>query len=221
MKIFHYPYGILLFAGLCCTTASMAHNINYALQDAPPQGVAAFYLQLGLQHILPYGLDHILFITALCLLNTKFKTILWQATAFTIAHTITLAMSMKNIVALPTTVVEPIIALSILFVGLENLFISELKPWRILLVFTFGLVHGMGFASALKEIGLPPGQFVLSVLSFNAGVELGQIVIIALIFSCVILPFQQRPWFRKMAVYPLSIFIILTSAYWTITRLFQ
>src|ERR1700733_5167988 len=101
-----------------------AHTINYALEKAPTSHVMWFYLKLGFNHIIPNGLDHILFVAGLCLLSTKISTILWQATAFTVAHSITLALSMKNIIVAPPAVVEPIIALSILFVALENMMLD-------------------------------------------------------------------------------------------------
>ena len=207
-----------LFFALISVAAS-AHTINYALENKPVQDVAWFYLKLGFAHIIPDGLDHILFIVALCLLSTKIKTIIWQATAFTVAHTITLALSMKNIIAAPPDVVEPIIALSICFVALENLLVAGLKPWRVLLVFLFGLIHGMGFASSLNEIGLPRNQFFTSIVSFNAGVELGQITIIALIFITLVYFFGKKPWYNKFIVVPLSIAIALIAGFWTLERL--
>ncbi len=199
--------------------ATSAHTINYALENKPVQDVSWFYFKLGFAHIIPDGLDHILFIVALCLLSTKIKTIIWQATAFTVAHTITLALSMKNIIAAPPQVVEPIIALSICFVALENLLVSGLKLWRVILVFLFGLIHGMGFASSLNEIGLPRNQFYTSIISFNAGVELGQIAIIALIFSTLVYFFGKKPWYKKAIVIPLSIAIALIAGFWTMERL--
>lgn len=123
---------------------------------------------------------------------------MWQAIAFTVAHTITLAFSMKNILALPSGIVEPINALSITLIASENLLLNELKPWKIFLVFAFGLIHGMGFASALNEIGLPPNAFYLSVISLNAGVELGQILIIAVILLLLILPFKIIQTLRSL-----------------------
>ncbi len=197
-----------------------AHNINYSLEAAPAGDIIFFYLKLGTEHIIPYGLDHILFVVALCLLNTKFKTILWQATAFTIAHSITLALSTKGIITLPSEIVEPIIALSILFVAVENILISELKAWRMGIVFLFGLIHGLGFASALNEIGLPPGKFYTSILSFNLGVEIGQIIVILLLFILLILPFGKKPWYKKYIVYPLSALIGIVALYWTVQRIF-
>lgn len=197
-----------------------AHNINYALQDAPTRHVVWFYLKLGFEHIIPEGIDHILFVVGLCLLSTKIKTIIWQATAFTVAHSITLALSMKNIIVAPVAIVEPIISLSIVFVAVENILITKLKPWRVLVVFLFGLIHGMGFASALNEIGLPPGKFYTSILSFNAGVEAGQVAIIALVFLCIVIPLKNKPWYRKWIVFPLSGLIAIIATYWTIERIF-
>ena len=197
-----------------------AHTINYSLEKAPTQAVLLYYLKLGFHHIIPAGLDHILFVSALCLLSNKIKTILWQATAFTVAHSVTLALSMKNIIVVPPAITEPIIALSIVFVAIENIIFSELKAWRILIVFMFGLIHGMGFASALNEIGLPPNKFYTSILAFNGGVELGQAAIILIIFSTLVFLWGEKPWYRKRLVYPLSAIIALVAGYWTISRLF-
>jgi uncharacterized membrane protein len=197
-----------------------AHSINYALENAPAKDVVWFYLKLGFTHIIPAGVDHILFVIGLCLLSTKVKTILWQATAFTVAHSVTLALSMKNIMVAPSAVVEPVIALSILFVAIENMLLSELKPWRILLVFLFGLIHGMGFASSLNEIGLPPGKFYTSIIAFNAGVELGQIAIILAMFRLLIIPLKNKSWYRKRVVYTMSSLIAVIALYWTVERIF-
>jgi hypothetical protein len=213
-------YLIFLLFALFAFMQAQAHTINYALEKAPVQHVVWFYLQMGFTHILPMGADHVLFVTGLCLLSTRIKTILWQATAFTVAHSVTLALSMKNIIILPGAIVEPLIALSILFVAVENMLLTELKAWRVLIVFMFGLIHGMGFASALNEIGLPRNQFLTSILSFNAGVELGQIAVILAVFALIIIPFGKKPWYRIRVVYPLSAAIALIAAWWTIERLF-
>ena len=210
---------LLAFIFISLPLCTLGHTINYVLEKAPVNDVVWYYFKLGISHIVPYGLDHILFVASLCLLSTKFKTILWQATAFTVAHTITLALSMKGIIKLPSEIVEPLIALSIMFVAIENILLSQLKMWRIGIVFLFGLVHGMGFASALNEVGIPPNKFGEAVLTFNVGVELGQITIIALVFALIIVPFAKRTNYRKVVVYPLSIAIALVAAYWTIERL--
>jgi len=197
-----------------------AHSINYALQNAPVDKVVWFYLKLGYQHIMPYGVDHILFVVSLCLLSTNIKTIFWQATAFTVAHSITLALSMKNMIVAPGAVVEPIIALSIVFVAIENMLLTTLKPWRIAIVFLFGLIHGMGFASSLNEIGLPADKFFTSVLAFNIGVELGQVTIITAMFVLIIIPLRNKTWYRYGVVYSLSAIIAIIASYWTVQRVF-
>ena len=210
---------LILSAGfLLIATVVSAHTINYSLDNAPVHEVAWFYFKLGFTHIIPQGIDHVLFIIGICLINTKLKSIIYQASAFTVAHTIALALSMKNIIVAPGPVIEPIIALSIVFVAIENIILSELKPWRILLVFMFGLIHGLGFASSLNEIGLPPNKFFTSILMFNIGVEVCQVLIIALVFSLLIHPFKNKTWYRYRIVYPISIFIALVSSYWTIER---
>ena len=210
---------LLAFIFISLPLCTLGHTINYVLETAPVNDVVWYYFKLGISHIVPYGLDHILFVASLCLLSTKFKTILWQATAFTVAHTITLALSMKGIIKLPSEVVEPLIALSIMFVAIENILLSQLKMWRIAIVFMFGLIHGMGFASALNEIGLPRNQFFTSVFSFNAGVEIGQISVISMVFLLIVIPLGKMTWYKRGIVYPVSAAIALIAAYWTIQRM--
>ena len=217
----NFKKAMLLMIALLSAPLLFGHSINYALENAPVKDVVWFYTKLGFVHIIPNGFDHILFVVGLCLLSTNIKTMLWQATAFTVAHSITLALSMKNVFVAPTPIVEPIIALSIVFVAVENILISKLKPWRIMLVFLFGLIHGMGFASALNEIGLPNGKFFTSILSFNLGVELGQMTVIIAVFSLLIIPFKNKTWYRTRIVYGLSSCIALIAAYWVVERVFM
>ena len=148
--------------------------------------VVAEYLALGYTHILPKGLDHILFVLGLFLLSVRVRPILIQVTTFTIAHSITLGLTMYGIVSLSPRLVEPLIALSIAYVAVENLITSELKPWRLGLVFMFGLLHGMGFAGVLAGLGLPRADFLTALLSFNVGVEAGQLTVIAFATVCVV-----------------------------------
>ncbi|MBS1617798.1 MAG: HupE/UreJ family protein [Bacteroidetes bacterium] len=211
------PLGLALF--VMAAVQLSAHTINYQLERVPIHNVVWYYLVLGYKHILPDGFDHILFVAGLCLLSTNIRTLLWQATAFTVAHTLTLILSMKNIIVVPPAIVEPIIALSIAFIAIENIVITELKPWRVLVVFAFGLVHGMGFASALNELGLPRNAFYTSLISFNVGVELGQATIILGTYFSLIYWFGHKPWYRRYIVYPLSGLIALVAIYWTIVRL--
>lgn len=211
---------IFLLAFIFFASPLFAHTINYQLEKQPSHYVFWFYLKLGYQHILPNGFDHILFVVGLCLLSEKIKTIIWQATAFTIAHSVTLTLAMKGIIAPATSIVEPIIALSIVFVAVENLIISELKPWRIAVVFMFGLIHGCGFASSLNELGLPRNAFALSLFSFNLGVELGQITIILSVYFLLTRWFASKSWYRQRIVYPISTCIALIALYWTVQRVF-
>jgi hypothetical protein len=178
------------------------------------------YLQLGFTHIIPLGFDHILFILSLFLLNPKLKPVIWQATAFTVAHTITLGLSMYGLISPPSHIIEPIIALSIMFVAVENIITDKLRPTRVAIVFMFGLIHGMGFASALGQLGLPRNQFLLSLLTFNLGVELGQLTIILAAWFLVGKWFSEKPWYRKRIVYPVSAVIACIALFWTVQRVF-
>jgi hypothetical protein len=210
---------LFFFIALLSVKFCWGHEVNFALEKAPVQDVAWFYIALGFEHIIPEGLDHIFFIVGICLLDTRIKSILWQATAFTVAHSITLALSLKNIITLPAGIIEPFIALSILFVAIENIILNMLKPWRIILVFFFGLVHGLGFASSLNETGLPRNNFFTSVAAFNVGVELGQILIIVLVFALLIYPLGQKNWYKKRVVYPVSAIIAIMALFWTVQRI--
>ncbi len=176
------------------------------------------YTVLGFTHILPKGLDHILFVLGIFLLSLHWRPLLYQVTAFTIAHSITLALSLYGIVSLPSSIVEPLIALSIVYVAIENVLTPTLKPWRVYVVFAFGLLHGMGFAGVLTELGLPRNEYVTALVAFNVGVELGQLAVIALAFCAVGLWFRQRDWYRRGIVVPASLAIALVGAYWTVER---
>lgn len=176
------------------------------------------YVQMGYTHILPEGLDHILFVLGLFLLSTRLKPLLWQITAFTVAHSLTLALSLYGLVRLPSTIIEPVIAASIAFVALENLFTTELKPWRPFVVFGFGLVHGMGFAGALKDLGLQRHDFLTALVGFNAGVELGQLSVVALALFAVGW-LRSRPNYRRLVVVPASVTIAAVAVFWTFQRI--
>ncbi|MEI9812668.1 MAG: HupE/UreJ family protein [Acidobacteriota bacterium] len=143
------------------------------------------YLALGFTHILPHGLDHMLFVLGIYLLTGRLRATLLPVTAFTIAHSVSLGLSMYGLVSAPSSVVEPAIAISIAYVAIENLFLREVRRWRIALVFAFGLLHGLGFAGALGELGLPRTEFAAALVSFNVGVELAQIAVIGVAFALI------------------------------------
>lgn len=216
-KYYYRSIGCTMLLFLLCQSA-FAHDVD--LSSLSKSEVLSIYLQLGFTHIIPLGFDHILFVLSLYLLNPKLKPILWQATAFTVAHTITLGLAMYQIIKPPASIVEPVIALSIVYVALENIFSPRLKVSRIGVVFLFGLVHGMGFASALTQLGLPQNSYLSSLLMFNLGVELGQITVILAAFFLIGLPFSNKPFYRKKIVIPLSIIIAVIATYWTVERFF-
>lgn len=179
------------------------------------------YIYQGFVHILPRGLDHILFVLALLLFARKRSSLIWQISAFTLAHTITLALGIYGFVTISSTIVEPLIALSIVYVGLENIYRANQRTnsqARLPIIFAFGLLHGLGFASVLSEVGLPASQYLTSLISFNVGVELGQLTVIALAFICLY-PFRKKVWYQTKLVLSLNITIALVASYWLIERL--
>ena len=176
------------------------------------------YIPVGFDHILPKGLDHILFVLGLFFLTTRFGPLLWQVSAFTAAHTVTLALGALGWVVIPGSIVEPIIAASIVYVGVENIRSPELTRWRPWVIFGFGLLHGLGFASVLGEFGLPDAQFIPALLGFNVGVEVGQLTVIAIAFLAVGLWFGKKPWYRGFIAIPASLAISAIGAYWVIER---
>jgi hydrogenase/urease accessory protein HupE len=180
--------------------------------------VARQYLALGFTHILPYGLDHILFVLGIFLLSTKLKPVLTQVTTFTIAHSITLALTMYGLVSLSPRIVEPMIALSIAYVAIENIFARKLSSWRIAIIFAFGLLHGMGFAGVLRDLGLPRDQFLTALVTFNIGVEVAQLTIIAAATLLFAYWNREKWWYRGRFVIPASMAIAATGVIWTVQR---
>lgn len=186
----------------------------------------------GFVHIVPKGFDHILFIFGLFLLQPKVRPLLWQSSAFTLAHSITLGLVVFGLVNVSPRLVEPLIALSIVYVGVENLWVKELKPWRVALVFGLGLLHGMGFASVMEDLDLPRDGALKPLVGFNVGVELGQVSVLAIGFaltgaallvaqalrtlrpSCDVQTSMQLA--RKLA----SVAIAGVGVFWTIQRIF-
>jgi hydrogenase/urease accessory protein HupE len=179
------------------------------------------YLSLGFLHIVPEGLDHILFVLGIFLLTTKLRPILVQVTAFTVAHSVTLGLTMYSIVSLPSRVVEPLIALSVAYVAIENIATSKLTPWRPVVVFGFGLLHGMGFAGALTELRLPREEIIPALISFNVGIEFAQLTVIAVAFFAVALWWRDKPWYRTRFVIPASAAIAATGLFWTVQRIVE
>ncbi len=178
------------------------------------------YIKIGFIHIVPKGLDHILFVLGLFFFSLKLRPILTQVTAFTIAHTVTLASAALGVISVPASIVEPLIAASIVYVAVENILQSELRPWRTAVVFGFGLLHGLGFASVLGDIGLDPTRFFTGLIGFNLGVEFGQLAIISTAFLTVGYWFGKKPWYSDVIAKPISLGIAVVGAFWFIQRVF-
>lgn len=176
------------------------------------------YIGLGFEHIMPKGLDHILFLLGLFFFSLHLRPLLIQVTAFTLAHTVTLALAVLGIVTVSPRIVEPLIAASIVYVAIENTLWTRMSIWRTGVVFGFGLLHGLGFASVLGEIGLDPARFLTGLIGFNIGVELGQLSIIATAWLLLAVWFGDRPWYRARIAVPASAVIACVGAWWFLER---
>ena len=161
-----------------------------------------------------------LLVLGLFFFSIKMRPLLIQVSAFTLAHTITLALATLGIVSISGNIVEPLIALSIVYVAVENILTPNLTRWRPFVIFGFGLLHGLGFASVLSEFGLEPGHFIASLIAFNIGVEVGQLAVILVAFLAVGLWFGKRDWYRSRIAIPASVVIALVGAYWSFERVF-
>jgi HupE / UreJ protein len=177
------------------------------------------YIPVGFEHIIPKGLDHILFVLGLFFLSARLRPLVWQISAFTLAHTVTLAMGAAGWISINPAIVEPLIAASIVFVALENIFVRKLHPWRPVVIFGFGLLHGLGFASVLAEFGLPQGQFLPALIGFNVGVELGQLAVVAIAFLTVGVWFRNKFWYRGRIAIPASVVIAMIGVFWFVERI--
>ena len=171
----------------------------------------------GFRHVLPLGLDHILFVLGLFLLQREWRPLIWQVSAFTAAHTLTLGLATLGAVTANPRLVEPLIAASIAFVAVENIARPRYTRWRLAVVFGFGLVHGLGFASALRDLNLPTPSLLAGLLGFNLGVEGGQLAVIALAFLATSW-LRDAARYRSWIVVPGSALIALTGAWWTVAR---
>jgi hypothetical protein len=193
----------------------------YALAGATPVPttgeIGGRFFALGFTHILPKGLDHILFVVGLALLSPRPRPLLAQITAFTLAHTLTLGLSTYGVVRLSSRVVEPLIALSIVYVAVENLLTTKLRTSRLVLVFAFGLLHGLGFAGVLGELGWPEGRRLLALLAFNGGVEAGQVAVVAMALLLVA-GWARAGFDRRRLVGGASIAIAAVGIFWAVSR---
>ena len=177
------------------------------------------FLRQGFVHVVPLGLDHILFVFGIFLLSRKWKPLILQVSAFTLAHTLTLALATLGVISVSSKIVEPIIAASIAIIAIENIVFPGYKPYRLIVVFIFGLIHGLGFAGALSGFDLEPSSLLIGLFGFNLGVEFGQL---SLLFAAYMFTAQikNKENYRQWIVLPGSIIIALFGVYWTIERIF-
>ena len=178
------------------------------------------FIKAGFNHIIPKGLDHILFVLGLFFSSIYLRQLLLQVTAFTFAHSITLVLSANGIINIQANIVEPLIAISIVWIAIENCLFKNPPKWRWIIVFIFGLLHGLGFASVLNNYGLPNENFISLLLSFNVGVELGQISVLIIAFLLLKLFFKKKWNSKKLRLF-MSICIGVIGAFWVIERIFQ
>jgi hydrogenase/urease accessory protein HupE len=178
----------------------------------------AEFVRQGFLHVLPMGLDHILFVLGIFLLSREWRPLLWQVSTFTVAHTLTLGLATLGWVNVSPSIVEPIIAGSIAAVALENIFRPRYTPWRLVVVFGFGLIHGLGFAGALRELELPNASLIIGLLGFNVGVEGGQLAVISI--ALILTAWIRNPAiYRKFVVIPGSLAIAAMGLWWMAQRL--
>lgn len=183
--------------------------------------VVGVYWWQGIVHIIPQGFDHILFIVGLFFACSNRSSLLWQVSAFTLAHSITLGMCASGM-SLPLWMqglVEPIIALSIIAVAVENCFFCEMRSWRPYVVFLFGLIHGMGFAGVLGDVGLPDDFFWVALLSFNMGIEMTQLFILGCM-ALLLYAFMKKQWYHCALVIPIGIAVALAGSFMLYARIF-
>ena len=212
------PVSRVLSAGHRSTGRLALHDGGDATQgDGSTVDTVGVYTLLGFQHIVPLGLDHVAFILGLFLLGGRWSQLLALVSCFTVAHTVTLGVSTLGIATLPAAVVEPLIAVSIVYVAAEVLFGRGAASLRLSVVFLFGLLHGFGFASVLGDLGLPANQFVLALLSFNIGVELGQLAVLLAAFLSLGL-FRNRSWYGPCMAQPAAVLIAGLGCYWLLER---
>ena len=180
--------------------------------------MATRFITLGFIHIIPRGLDHILFVLGLVLLHPAFKPVLLQVTLFTIAHSITLALATLGFAGFSIVWVEAAIAASIVYIALDNLRSKPVNALRLVVVFLFGLLHGFGFASVLSELSSAGGNYVVSLAAFNVGVELGQLAVVLLFFLSIGYWCRDKSWYGSVVRIPCSLLVGVVGLFWFLQR---
>lgn len=175
------------------------------------------WVAVGFQHIIPLGLDHILFVLGLFFLAAGARPLIWQVTGFTVAHSLTLALASVGLISVAPAIVEPLIALSIVYIAVDNLYSNSVSKFRFVMVCIFGLLHGLGFASVLQDLSLPTEQFFSSLIAFNLGVEAGQLTVLAIAFA-VVGWLRHKQWYIQSVAQPATLSIAGVGLYWLLQR---
>ena len=199
-----------------------ASRTSFDYYSGSPRGTLAVvqrFVGAGIHHIL-IGPDHILFLVGLLLLGGTIRRLALVVTAFTMAHSITLSVAALNVVSPPAAVVEPLIALSIVYVGIDNLMVRGGRDLRVWIAFVFGLVHGFGFASMLREMDLPPRALGWSLFSFNLGVEVGQLLVVVLVASALTALRHRSEAAGRRLAFAGSLVVVLAGTFWFVQRVF-
>lgn len=177
------------------------------------------YLYLGITHVFPLGFDHMLFMISIIIINVQLKPAIIQCSIFTIAHSISLILSSLYPINISSSFIEPLIAFSILITSLDNILSTTIFKWRLTIIFIFGLIHGLGFANALKVNGIEQNHFITALISFNFGVEIAQLTILFLLFFSIIKCLANKKWYSSRIVFPVSSGIGCIALYWIINLL--
>jgi hypothetical protein len=177
-----------------------------------------YYLKMGFTHVVPLGFDHVLFVVCLFFFTPSIRNVVLQCSIFTLAHSLTLVLVAYGLLLPHSEIIEPLITFSILFTAIENIIHRKMNPWRLVIIFVFGLVHGLGFAAGLLSLDLSKSQMLTSILMFNLGVEIAQTVILLVLFILVY-KIKKQHWYAERIVYPISSIIACIALYWTIARI--
>lgn len=178
-----------------------------------------YYIPVGFTHVIPNGFDHIVFIICVFFASNSWREMILFCSAFTIAHSLSLIISLSNLINISSTLVEPLIAMTILFSALENIFQLNTNRWKPLLIFFFGLIHGLGFANSFKELNVPSSEIIQSTIGFNLGVELAQLTILFTLYYTFTKHLSKKPFYHSIIVQPIATLIACLAIFWTITRI--
>ena len=217
LTFYRFPGELIVTESLNRMQPTATHTISDPEEDQSLFELFSTFVHEGIRHIIPLGLDHILFIATVFLIAGSVRRVVIYSLIFTAAHSVTLALTVLGMIAPSSVVVESIIALSILVLAIDAIYPFIPRLWQGAIIFCFGLFHGMGFASVLSELGLPDGFEVVALLGFNIGVEIGQLAVILLLYAATWWLFQDKDR-RRLTTITIATTIATIATYWLIER---